>query len=244
LLEEIINQTRYYDENKFINLIYAILGEILNLPDLEKNVDHLAQIIFLCIHIIIKNSDRNHLIWEEFSCFLSCIKPNYFLENENAKEERAKLPNVLKEILEKFEGYNFKKKSKRFFLSSFSKYCQLKMCLTFLHQSDTLINYDSHLKKSIVYLDECSIFLLEEILEEIHKVLHLDQILDKPKEVWIRMIEILDYSINVLSKKNLENVEVINLCQKLFDLISDFVLKLSFVNYQQLVNLLPVILFC
>lgn len=233
-----MNQTRYYDEKKFINLIYLILGEISSLSDLEKNIENLAQIIFLCIDIIVHNSDRSHLIWEEFSIFLNAINSKHV--TENAKEEIAKLPQILQDILKKFEGYIFKKKNKRFFLSSFSKYCQFKICLTFLHQSDILKNYDLYLKYSISYLDDCSIVLLEQIFDEIYQFLHLDQILESSKAVWIRLIEVLDYSINVLCKKNLENAEVINLCQKLFDLISDFILKISFVNHEQLSNLLPV----
>lgn len=238
LVEEILNQTRYYDEKKFLNLIYLILGEISNLSDFEKNIENLAQIIFFCIEIIVHNCDRNHLIWEQFSIFLNAINSKYLVEN--AKEEIIKLPQILQDIIKKFEGYNFKKKNKRSFLSSFSKYCQLKICLTFLHQSDTLKNYDLYLKYSISYLDDCSIVLLEQIFDEIYQFLHLDQILERSKAVWIRMIEILDYSINVLCKKNLENEEVITLCQKLFDLISNFILKISFVSHQQLANLLPV----
>ena len=54
------------------------------------------------------------------------------------------------------------------------------------------------------------------------------------------MILILDAALNILQTKNLENADILGLCKTLFDLISNFILKICDVNFQNLPSLLPV----
>ena len=174
-MEEFIGQSRYLNNENYQNFLFLFLQECENLNDLDKNPESISQILFLCEEILIINQDRIGLVWKNFTNFLK-----FFINFQ--KEETDALSHLdekLQKVCEKMQKIKIKHQNKKFFLTSFCKFCLLKLCLLFLHKSDELFMYDNLLIEALKYLNECSIELINDFFVEIQEFLHFDLILDK-----------------------------------------------------------------
>ncbi len=54
------------------------------------------------------------------------------------------------------------------------------------------------------------------------------------------MVLLLEKYMTVLEKKNLDNKEIVDLCQNYYDLVTVFLLKISYVNFSKLAELVKV----
>lgn len=176
-MEEFLSQSRYLNNDQYGSFLFLFLKECEDLKDLEKNQEFLSQIIYLCTEILIINQDRIESVWKEFTFFLK-ILINCENNNDNI-ETNEELNGNLKNFYENLQKIKIKKKNKKFFLTTFSKYCLLKLCFLFLHKSDSLFLFDNLLQEGLKFLGDCSSELLSDIFQEIQKFLHSDLIVDK-----------------------------------------------------------------
>ena len=107
-----------------------------------------------------ENNDRIDLIWEQIYIFLKLS----FQTNKIDTKSKIFLflePNI-QNLVKKLNELVQKKKKKKIFLSSYSKFCLTELCIGNLHKGELFQSFDECFDESIAFIEDCSIYLLSE----------------------------------------------------------------------------------
>ena len=144
-----------------------LLLEVSNIKDLHKNLDSLASLILSAYEIILRNQNRAHLVWTEFTGFLVFLM-NYtenYEKDERFKVYLEKNQELFKKLNEKIKpiakgkANNFKK------IQNYSWFSGLNLCLKFCDKCNELLNFEAFLKLSLEFLNDASLPVINDLIK-------------------------------------------------------------------------------